>query len=143
ELTGGADEPGQQGGAEFFAGVLRVDADGGDVGKRWAVEQAGESDDVSVVRDDLVDAVGAFGHAGLVFGLEEVLGPAVGSEHNRVQCGDLRDVVGTPGALGVASGQQFGQVHLRNCFGMVASWPRKYWGSTGSRPRPRRRARLP
>src|SRR5699024_8958788 len=123
----------------FFAHVVRVNADGSDVSEWWAKYDPGKTHKVVVMGDDLVERVRVGGIGRLVFGFEELIRPGVRTKDQGIEFGDLGEIRGRPGALGIAGWQLqwCWRVHLRNCFGIWASWPRKYCGSTGSSAWPR------
>src|SRR5699024_10359456 len=141
----GANQPDQQRCPEFLTGVVRVDPDRGDIGERWTVEQTGGPNDRVLVGDDLVETIRLFSGRGAVLGFEDRLGPGIWAKDQRIKLRYVWDVGCGPSPLCIAGRQRkrFGWDHVRRFLGILASWPRRYWASTGCRPRPRRRASSP
>src|SRR5690625_2369675 len=62
QLISGVNQPDQHRRAEFFTSVVRVHAEGGDIGKGWPVEQPCKSHDLVLIREDLIETVRMWGN---------------------------------------------------------------------------------
>src|SRR5699024_1398025 len=102
-------------------------------------------DALPILSDELVVTVRVRAVRCGKFGLKNLGRPPVWAKHERIQCYNGVNVLGCPVPLEISGRQCYGvrQCHERSCLGIFASWPRKYCGSTGCRPRPRRSASVP